>query len=99
ASPKGEPLRLLHPRRLDRWLRRGGHGGPGETSGEEVALREAHEETGLAGLTLHPGAPRPLAVEVHDIPARGDEPAHEHLDLRYLVVAPEHAVLAPALAE
>src|SRR6266511_1047970 len=66
---------------------------------EQAALREAHEETGLPGLTLHPGAPRPLDVDVHDIPARGDEPAHEHLDLRYLVVAPERAALAPALAE
>jgi hypothetical protein len=35
-------------------------------------------------------------VDVHAIPARGDEPAHEHLDLRYLVVAPEDARLTRA---
>ena len=99
VSATGERVLLLHHRKLDRWLQPGGHGDPGETSGEQVALREAHEETGLAGLTLHPGAPRPLDVDVHDIPARGEEPAHEHLDLRYLVAAPEHAALAPALAE
>ncbi|HUG53433.1 MAG TPA: NUDIX hydrolase, partial [Vicinamibacteria bacterium] len=42
-----------------------------------------------------------LDVDVHLIPARPGEPAHEHLDLRYLVMAgdgplaraPEEAVL------
>jgi hypothetical protein len=36
---------------------------------------------------------------VHDIPARRGEPAHQHLDLRYLVRAPARARLTPALAE
>ena len=53
----------------------------------------------LRGLALHPDAPRPLDVDVHDIPARKNEPAHEHLDLRYLVVAPEGAVLSPQAEE
>ncbi|HEY2940982.1 MAG TPA: NUDIX domain-containing protein, partial [Vicinamibacteria bacterium] len=67
--------------------------------GETVALREALEETGLAGLALHANAPRPLDVDVHDIPARGDEPAHLHLDLRYLALAPAEAGLARSPAE
>jgi 8-oxo-dGTP pyrophosphatase MutT (NUDIX family) len=96
VSSDGTRVLLLHHRKLDRWLQPGGHGDPGETSGEEVALREALEESGLA---LHPTAPRPLDVDVHDIPARGGEPAHEHLDLRYLVTAPEGATVAPDLAE
>ena len=99
VSAAGDGVLLLHHRKLERWLQPGGHGDPGETRGEQVALREALEETGIAGLALHPGAPRPLDVDVHDIPARGDEPAHEHLDLRYLVVAPPGAAIAPALAE
>jgi 8-oxo-dGTP pyrophosphatase MutT (NUDIX family) len=99
VSAAGEGTLLLHHRKLDRWLQPGGHADPGEATGEGVALREALEETGLAGLTLHPRAPRPLDVDVHDIPARGAEPAHEHLDLRYLVVAPEGARPSPALAE
>jgi 8-oxo-dGTP pyrophosphatase MutT (NUDIX family) len=90
---------LLHHRKLDRWLQPGGHADPGETTGEEVALREALEESGVHGLALHPTAPRPLDVDVHDIPARGEEPAHEHLDLRYLVVAPAGAAVAPDFAE
>jgi 8-oxo-dGTP pyrophosphatase MutT (NUDIX family) len=99
VSADGTSVLLLHHRKLDRWLQPGGHGDPGETTGEAVALREAFEESGIAGLALHPGAPRPLDVDVHDIPARGSEPAHEHLDLRYLVVAPEGAVVSPDLAE
>jgi 8-oxo-dGTP pyrophosphatase MutT (NUDIX family) len=38
-------------------------------------------------------------VDVHDIPARAREPAHQHLDLRYLVVAPVDGTIAPDLAE
>jgi 8-oxo-dGTP pyrophosphatase MutT (NUDIX family) len=99
VSADGSRVLLLHHRKLDRWLQPGGHGDPGEITGEAVALREALEESGIVGLALHPGAPRPLDVDVHEIPARGDEPAHEHLDLRYLVVAPEGASVAPDLAE
>ncbi|HEV7501492.1 MAG TPA: NUDIX hydrolase, partial [Vicinamibacteria bacterium] len=78
---------LLHHRKLDRWLQPGGHAEPGDTSGESVALREVLEETGLVSVHLHPRAPRPLDVDVHEIPSRPGEPAHAHLDLRYLVVA------------
>ena len=99
VSADGSRALLLHHRKLDRWLQPGGHGDPGETTGEEVAMREALEETGIAGLALHESAPRPLDVDVHDIPARGDEPAHQHLDLRYLVWAPADARVSPALAE
>jgi 8-oxo-dGTP pyrophosphatase MutT (NUDIX family) len=88
----GERVLLLHHRKLQRWLQPGGHADPGEDSGERVALREAREETGIEGLRLHPGRAGPLDVDVHDIPARPGEPAHQHLDLRYLVVAPAGAV-------
>jgi 8-oxo-dGTP pyrophosphatase MutT (NUDIX family) len=99
VSADGARVLLLHHRKLDRWLQPGGHGDLGETTGEQVALREALEESGIEGLALHPRAPRPLDVDVHDIPARGSEPAHQHLDLRYLVVAPASARLRPELAE
>ena len=95
----GARVLLLHHGKLRRWLQPGGHAEAGETAGEQVALREALEETGLSNLALHPFAPRPLDVDVHDIPARKDEPAHEHLDLRYLVVADADEPLRPADGE
>jgi 8-oxo-dGTP pyrophosphatase MutT (NUDIX family) len=99
VSHDGSRVLLLHHRKLGRWLQPGGHGDPGESTGEAVALREALEESGIHGLAFHPAAPRPLDVDVHDIPPRGGEPAHQHLDLRYLVVAPEGAAVAPDLEE
>jgi 8-oxo-dGTP pyrophosphatase MutT (NUDIX family) len=95
-SPDGERVLLLRHKKLGRWLQPGGHADPGETSGEAVALREAFEETGLRRLALHPKAPRPLDVDVHEIPARGGEPAHLHLDLRYLCLASPEDPLARA---
>ena len=99
VSAQAEQVLLVHHRKLQRWLQPGGHADPGETTGEAVALREAVEETGIGGLALHPRAPRPLDVDVHASPAFGGEPAHAHLDLRYLVVAPDAAVVAPCAVE
>jgi 8-oxo-dGTP pyrophosphatase MutT (NUDIX family) len=72
--------------KLGRRLQPGGHFEPTDESLSQGALREAREETGLE-LRLHPYAARPLDVDIHEIPALGDEPPHLHLDLRYLVVA------------
>ena len=85
-SEDGASVLLLHHVKLHRWLQPGGHGESGETHGEKVASREVEEETGLAP-RLHPTAPRPFDVDIHVIPARKQDPEHEHLDLRYLFVA------------
>ena len=98
-SVSGARVLLLRHRKLERWLQPGGHADPGETTGEQVALREAREETGIADLRLHASAPRPLDVDVHQIPARGSEPAHLHLDLRYLCVAGDAEPLVRAADE
>lgn len=74
-------LLLTHHRKLNRWLQFGGHG-EGETDPAAIALREAIEESGLPDLRLV--SPLPFDVDVHPIPARGAEPEHFHLDLRYL---------------
>jgi 8-oxo-dGTP pyrophosphatase MutT (NUDIX family) len=86
---------LAHHRKLDRWLQLGGHA-DGQVEVEQVALREACEESGMSGFDFVPieGSLLPLDVDVHDIPARYDddgrliEDAHEHHDIRFLLVAP-----------
>jgi len=78
VGPRGTVLHLH--KRLGKWMQPGGHVDPGEAPWE-AALREAGEETGLA--VHHPAeGPRLIHVDVHEA-AKG----HEHLDLRYLLVA------------
>lgn len=90
-SSDGKQILLGFHRKLGRWLQMGGHGDPGETCPQHVAFREAGEESGIPGLSLHPSAPAPLDLDVHEIPERGAVPAHLHLDVRYLLVAPAGA--------
>ena len=81
--------------RLQRWLQVGGHGDPGESDPWSIALREAREETGLDDLA--PLAPplegEPVQIVIVPVPASGDEPAHEHADVRYALAtaAPEQS--------
>lgn len=71
--------------KFERLLQPGGHIEDGDVSLEAAALREAREETALE-LALHPRAPRPFDLDIHEIGARPGEPAHFHLDIRYLLV-------------
>lgn len=79
-------LLMLH-RKLGRWFQPGGHA-DGDSNLAAVALREAGEETGLAGLRVVLPA---IDVDVHRVEPP-DDSAHLHLDVRYLVVAPPGAV-------
>lgn len=79
----GERGTVLHlHKRLRRWMQPGGHVDPGEAAWE-AAHRESEEETGLR--LRHPdGGPRLIHLDVHEA-AKG----HTHLDLRYLLLAPD----------
>ena len=81
---------LTHHRKLDRWLQLGGHA-DGETDLATVALREAREESGLGPFAFlgagRAGPPLPIDLDVHAIPSRPGEPAHEHHDVRFALVA------------
>ena len=79
-------LLMLHAK-LGLWLQPGGHA-DGEGHLGAVALREATEETGIDGLQLMEPA---VDCDVHSIPERKGEPEHLHLDVRFVVIAPEGA--------
>lgn len=81
---------LTHHRKLNLWLQLGGHV-ENDPSMETAALREATEESGLSDLELSPiaGDLFPLDLDIHTIPARPQEPEHEHFDVRYLMVTRE----------
>ena len=87
---------LTHHAKLGLWIQLGGHA-DGAYPLHEVAMQEAHEESGLAGLFLldlpaRPGSPAetplPFDLDVHTIPAHGDVASHLHYDVRFLVCAP-----------
>ena len=94
VSRESRKVLLTHHRKLDRGLQLGGHT-DGESDVLASALREAREESGIAELVPIPSGaePRILDVDVHEIPARTTEPAHQHHDIRFLLEASEHALL------
>ena len=83
VSGDGERVLLMHHRKLGRWLQPGGHA-DGDNDLARVALREAQEETGVAGLRVEDGI---FDLDRHRIPARGHEAEHWHYDVRYVVRA------------
>jgi 8-oxo-dGTP pyrophosphatase MutT (NUDIX family) len=90
VSPDRTRTLLTHHRKLDKWLQLGGHA-DGDPDLLAVALREAREESGLTRL-------RVVAAEIFDldrhwIPAREDEPAHWHHDVRFMIEADPAAPL------
>src|ERR1700737_701433 len=77
-----------HHRKLDRWLQFGGHC-DGEEDVLSAAQREAYEESGISGLVV--ASARPFDLDIHEIPARGNEPQHFHYVFVYFLIPPAHA--------
>ena len=78
-------LVMLHSK-LGIWVQPGGHA-DGDTNLAGVALREAGEETGITGLRVWPLA---VDLDIHRVNPPGED-AHDHHDVRFLVVAPRDA--------
>lgn len=81
---------LVEHRKLGFWVQPGGHA-DGDVNLENVARKEVEEETGLSEF---PGGGNILDLDIHPIPARKDEGAHDHYDVRFLFIAdPEQTLV------
>jgi len=81
-----QTLLTLHPR-LGRWVQLGGHCDDDDDDIVDAALREASEESGIAGLRIHPEL---MAVHVHPVTCSLGVPTR-HLDLQFVARAPAGA--------
>ena len=91
VSPKFDRVLLTLHKKLNKWLQLGGHA-DGITDMLEVTKTEVLEESGLQRfefIKLQSNSSKilPFDLDRHLIPARPNEPAHFHYDLRFLVVA------------
>lgn len=91
VNAERDKVLMIHHRKLDRWLQPGGHS-DGDANTLNVALREAREETCLNN--IEPVSEEIFDIDIHTIPARKDEPEHEHFDVRFLLQADENDRIA-----
>jgi 8-oxo-dGTP pyrophosphatase MutT (NUDIX family) len=87
VSPDRKRFLLCLHGKFNVWVQLGGHCEDGDTSLAGVALREATEESGIAGLTVDPV---PIDVDIHEVRCAGRECLH--YDVIFAVYAPENAV-------
>jgi 8-oxo-dGTP pyrophosphatase MutT (NUDIX family) len=86
-DPAARRMLLVMHRKVGRWLQPGGHCEAGDATLADAALREATEESGITGLRVLPGI---IQVDRHPAPCNPGV-VDEHLDVRYLVLAPPGA--------
>lgn len=90
----GERVLLIHHKKLGKWLPPGGHIDANELP-PDAAVREAFEETGLHVELIrdenididYPNArsfARPWMCLLEEIPAHGEQGAHQHMDFIYV---------------
>jgi 8-oxo-dGTP pyrophosphatase MutT (NUDIX family) len=84
VDPSRTQALLIHHRKLGKWLQLGGHL-EDDADLRTAALREAREESGLRSLRF--ASPAIYDLDVHHIPARAEEAAHDHYDVRFVLEA------------
>jgi 8-oxo-dGTP pyrophosphatase MutT (NUDIX family) len=95
-SPERDAVLLIFHKKLQIWVQPGGHVDDDDVSIAAAARREVGEEVGISTLEPYWAASAPPSslgeaifdIDIHSIPARKDEPAHEHFDVRFAFLAP-----------
>lgn len=82
----GDRVLLCLHGRFHEWVQLGGHCEPTDRTLAGAALREATEESGIAGLRIDPV---PIDLDIHPVPCQGGS---FHHDVRFAVLAPAGAV-------
>jgi 8-oxo-dGTP pyrophosphatase MutT (NUDIX family) len=97
-NPSFTKVLLTYHAKLHLWLQLGGHA-DGDFCIQNVALKEAQEESGIENFSFFNLETRmfesteiitkfiPFDLDIHLIPERKDEPAHEHYDVRFILMA------------
>jgi len=75
---------MMHHKKLNAWYQPGGHA-DGDSDIIRVALRETAEETSIDPSEIKLVSGDIFDVDIHTVPAHGTEPAHEHVDIRFLI--------------
>ncbi len=92
SADRRQTLLTLHTK-AGLWLQTGGHCEPEDSTLVGAALREATEESGIAGLIIDP---TPVRLSRHAVPfcrpagSRPEQPT-DHLDVQFVVTAPPGA--------
>lgn len=73
---------LMQHAKLNMWMQLGGHC-DGNNDPLAVAIKEAQEESGIMGIA--PINKKIFDIDIHRIPARKNEPEHDHYDVRFLL--------------
>jgi 8-oxo-dGTP pyrophosphatase MutT (NUDIX family) len=94
CSADGRQVLLTLHAKARAWFQMGGHCEPTDTTLAAAALREATEESGIERLALDPS---PVQLSTHPVPFCHPDGPVEHLDVRFLAVAPPEA--RPAVSE
>lgn len=92
VNPSRSRVLMLHHKKHDQWFQPGGHA-DGQSDIVGVAVRETMEETGLDPAAIHLLSDAIFDLDIHAIPPIGGDPAHRHIDVRFLIEIDDRVVV------
>ena len=84
VNPDRSKVLMMHHKKLNQWFQPGGHA-DGDSDIIRVALKETEEETGISAEHIKLVDGNIFDVDIHTIEPYGNDPRHEHIDIRFLL--------------